>query len=381
VLTRATNFDERFHCRKLLGMRKSDQSRRAARRPVVARTNVDRYHTKLGATTRRAEDAMRQTVGRFGRVSGTSAAICLVVVACARTDAPPPARAAKTAQFDESAWMPLREKDIPADSAGAAIRRGLALFRFTPESLPAYATSSLRCTSCHQDDGLKRTSAPLTGSHARFPKYLTRSAAVVTLADRVNFCFTRSLAGNALPVGSREMEDILAYLAFISTGVPVGAKIAGTNGLLPMKDTLVGDTARGRALFESKQCVICHMKDGSGTGSIPALWGPRSFSIGASMAREERAASFISHNMPQTAPGTLQPQEAFDLAAFVNSHPRPDSPEKEADWPAGDAPRDTPYATRGHAPHRPPQRLLPRTNPGGSLVPAPRRAPRAPPLD
>jgi thiosulfate dehydrogenase len=318
---------------------------------------------------------MKQRAGLGRKMFVAAAATGAVAVACARTD-PPPARAAKPAQFDESAWSPLREVDIPADSTGASIRRGLALFRFTPESLPSYATSSLRCTSCHQDDGLKHTSAPLTGSHARFPKYLTRSAAVVTLADRVNFCFTRSLAGNALPVGSREMEDILAYLAFISTGVPVGAKIAGTNGLLPMKDTLVGDTARGHALFEARQCVICHMKDGGGTGSIPALWGPRSYSIGASMAREERAASFISHNMPQTAPGTLQPQEAFDLAAFVNSHPRPDSPEKEGDWPAGGAPKDTPYATRGHEPHRPPGRLLPRSNPSGALVPAPKRAAR-----
>ncbi len=49
----------------------------------------------------------------------------------------------------------------------ASIRRGLYLLRFTPESLPKYATSSLRCTSCHQNDGLKATSAPLTGSHAR----------------------------------------------------------------------------------------------------------------------------------------------------------------------------------------------------------------------
>ena len=32
------------------------------------------------------------------------------------------------------------------------------------------------------------------------------------------------------------------------------------------------------------------------------------------------------HNMPQTQPGTLTAQEAFDLAAFINSHPRPDTP-------------------------------------------------------
>jgi thiosulfate dehydrogenase len=88
------------------------------------------------------------------------------------------------------------------------------------------------------------------------------------------------------------------------------------------------------------------------------------------MTREERAASFIYHNMPQTAPGTLTPQEAFDLAAFVNSHPRPDSPGKELDWPMGGAPKDVPYDTKGHAAYRPPP-LLPRATPERALVPNP----------
>lgn len=242
---------------------------------------------------------------------------------------------------------------------GASIRRGLALLRFTPESLPKFVASNVRCTSCHQNDGTKATSAPLTGAHARFPKYMPRSGKVITLADRVNYCVTRSLSGVALPADSREMNDILAYLAFISRDVPVGRKTAAVDGLLPMKDTLVGDTLRGRTLFTAT-CVICHQADGSGKSPIPALWGPRSYSIGASMARQERAASFISHNMPQSAPGSLTPQNAFDLAAYINSHSRPDSPGKEHDWSAGGAPRDVPYATTGHSAFNPPPHLLPR---------------------
>lgn len=261
--------------------------------------------------------------------------------------------------FDATAWKPPAEADIPADSMGAAIRRGLALIRFTPESLPQYVKSNMRCVSCHQNDGTKPTAAPLTGAHARFPKYLSRSGSVITLADRVNFCMTRSLAGTALPVDSREMDDILAYLAFISRDVPVGRKLTSADGLLPMKDTLVGDTVRGRQLFTTT-CAVCHQADGSGRSPIPALWGPGSFTIAASMAREERAASFIVHNMPQTAPGSLTEQNAFDLAAYINSHPRPDAPLKENDWPHGGAPRDVPYATKGHAAFKPPARLISR---------------------
>jgi thiosulfate dehydrogenase len=253
---------------------------------------------------------------------------------------------------------------------GASIKRGLYLLRFTPESLPAYATSNLRCTSCHQDDGLKLTAAPLTGSHARFPKYMPRSGTVIALADRVNYCFTRSLAGNAIPVESREMTDLLAYMAFISKDIPIGTKTAGTEGLISEPDTLVGDVARGEALYTSKTCITCHGADGNGLGVIPALWGPNSYSVGASMTRLERAASFIRHNMPQTAPGTLTAQEAFDLSAYINSHARPDSPGKELDWPMGGAPADVPYDTKGHKAFNPPP-LIKRSNPRGALVPNP----------
>jgi thiosulfate dehydrogenase len=280
------------------------------------------------------------------------------------------ARARGAAAISDTAWTAPTEADIPADSMGASIRRGLHLLRFTPESLPRFATSSLRCTSCHQNDGTKATSAPLTGAHARFPRYLGRSAAVVSLADRVNYCVTRSLAGNALPHESREMTDILAYLAFISRGIPVGQKGKAADGLLAMKDTLVGDTTRGRALF-AKTCTLCHGADGAGVPPFPALWGPKSYSIGASMARQERAASFIFHNMPQSSPGTLTAQQAFDVAAFVNAHPRPDSPGKEDDWPNGGAPRDVPYTTRGHQAFNAPPQLIRRENAKGALVPAP----------
>ena len=292
------------------------------------------------------------------------------LIACGTTKEPATGAASVATHFTETDWKPPREADIPNDSLGASIKRGLYLIRFTPESLPAYATTRMRCTSCHQDDGLKASAAPLSGSHARFPKYMPRSGAVIALADRVNYCFTRSLAGNAIPVGSREMVDILAYLAFISHDVPVGRKTAGTDGLISMKVTLVGDTTRGRDVFE-KTCVVCHLKDGSGNGPIPALWGSMSYSIGASMAREERAASFIWHNMPQSAPGTLTPQQAFDLSAFINAHPRPDSPGKENDWPMGGAPNDVPYGTYGHEAFKPPRQLLTRANPQGALVPNP----------
>ena len=93
-----------------------------------------------------------------------------LAVACQGTNKTAPGAtardtAAKGVTFVAATWRPPTEADIPNDSLGAAIRRGLYLLRFTPESLPAYATSNLRCTSCHQNDGTKVSAAPLTGAH------------------------------------------------------------------------------------------------------------------------------------------------------------------------------------------------------------------------
>ena len=263
-------------------------------------------------------------------------------------------------------YTPPSDSAIPNDLFGASVRRGLALISHTTDSLPRYATGSLQCASCHLDAGRRRDAAPLSGVYSRFPKYMDRSGAVVPIEDRINYCFTRSLAGNRLPSDSREMQDIVAYLAFLSTGVPVGAHVIGEG--MPKMPKLRGDTTRGAALFAST-CTVCHGPQGQGNPpAIPALWGPTSYSIGASMAREERAATFIRHFMPLSNPGSLTDQQAYDVSAYINAHPRPDSPGKELDWPAQGAPYDVPYATKVHVAFRSPATLLPRRNPSGAVV-------------
>lgn len=139
------------------------------------------------------------------------------------------------------------------------------------------------------------------------------------------------------------MHDIVAYLAFLSIGMPVGAEMDGQG--LPKLEPLSGDTVRGKQVFAST-CVVCHGADGGGTVGAPPLWGPKSYNIGAGMARVNTAAAFIHKVMPRDRPGILSPQQAFDVAAYVNSRPRPDFARKEYDWPRGGAPPDVAYPTR-----------------------------------
>lgn len=281
-----------------------------------------------------------------------------------------------------AAWRPPAVADIPNDSLGASIRRGLALVIHTTDSLPAYAPGNITCGSCHLQAGRNPDAMPLTGSHARYPRYLARTGAVIGLADRVNYCITRSLAGSKLPADSREMQDILAYLAWLSRGIPVGEgdKVPGGAGLAAMPAGMQGDRDRGAQVYVAK-CAACHQLGGEGTPamnpSIPALWGPKAYSVGASMTRQSMAASFIWYNMPMGLGKTLTHQEAFDVAAYISSKPRPDSPGKENDWPMGGAPADVPYATEGRAAYQPPP-LLRRANPAQAIVPAPRTVKRSP---
>ncbi|MEO6878024.1 MAG: c-type cytochrome [Gemmatimonadaceae bacterium] len=275
--------------------------------------------------------------------------------------------------WNADTWQAPIVDSTPDDPYEVAVYRGLAIVTHTRDSLPRYVGSTLNCTSCHLDEGRRPNAAPMTGSYVRYPKYIERVAAVVPIEDRINYCMTRSLAGNKLPPDSREMQDIVAYLAYISKGVPSGEHVRGEG--MPKMPPLLGDSSHGAPLF-AENCARCHASDGAGMGPIPALWGPNSFSIGASMARQERAASFIRHNMPFDRPGTLTDQQAFDVAAYVTSMPRPDLPNKEADWPNGGAPADLPYDTKGHKAFRPPRVLARNTDPRGAIVTAPAPVPR-----
>lgn len=273
------------------------------------------------------------------RVWGGLAILAPLIGACAGAErGPHPA-----ARPDTVAFAPPADSLIPADAVGRSIRRGQALLARTRDSLPGHVGAALQCVSCHPQNGRQAGAMPWVGVYARFPQYRSRNAALGLIEDRINDCFLRSMNGRALDPAGGEMRDIVAYMAFLSRGVPVGASVAGQG--LTMLPKLRGDSIRGAALFQPN-CARCHGEGGDGTAVAPPLWGERSFNIGAGMARVRTAAAFIRHNMPLDRPGTLTDQQAMDVAAYVTSQPRPDYVGKENDWPEGGAPPDVPYPTR-----------------------------------
>ena len=232
------------------------------------------------------------------------------------------------------------ESEIRDSAVLASVRRGKALMISTRDSLPQHVGNRLQCVSCHPDNGTRRDVMPWVGVYARFPQYRSRPGRIQIIEDRINDCFKRSMNGKPLVPESRDMRDIIAYMAFLSSGYPVFADVEGQS--FPRVTPVPGDTVRGAATFAAK-CSVCHGADGAGTDVFPALWGPGSYNIGAGMARVNTAAAFIKVAMPQTAPGTLTDQEAYDLATYINTRPRPDFAGKEQDWPHGDPPKDVAY--------------------------------------
>jgi thiosulfate dehydrogenase len=232
------------------------------------------------------------------------------------------------------------ESEITDSTVLASVRRGKALMQFTRDSLPRNVGNRLQCVSCHPDNGTRKNVMPWIGIYARFPQYRSRVGGIQLIEDRINDCFKRSMNGSPLVPESRDMRDIVAYMAFLSSGYPIFAQVEGQS--FPRVPPVPGDTTRGAETFVAK-CSVCHGVDGAGTDVFPAVWGPNSYNIGAGMARVRTAAAFIKIAMPQTAPGTLTDQEAYDLAAYINSRPRPDFAGKEFDWPNGDPPPDVAY--------------------------------------
>jgi len=230
---------------------------------------------------------------------------------------------------------------IPDDAAGALVRLGHRIVVNTQEHAGAHVGNALNCSNCQLDAGRTPHAAPYVGLAAVYPEYRARNARMNTLEDRVNDCFERSLNGTALPNDSREMQALVTYIERLSQGIPKATPLPW-RGFPRITLSRSPDPIRGGRLYEER-CTACHGADGHGTPMAPPLWGPRSYNIGAGMARVSLAAGFIKATMPLGQGGTLTDDEAYDLAAFIDSRPRPDFAKKHLDWPKGDKPADAPY--------------------------------------
>jgi thiosulfate dehydrogenase len=244
----------------------------------------------------------------------------------------------------QAAFTVPPESSIPAGPKGVAIQEGRRLLTETHRRLPNHVGNGLNCTNCHLAGGTTANASPWVGIWGVFPEYRSRSGKLISLQERVNDCFERSMNGKALPYDSTEMTQILAYMQWLSTGVPTGMSVKG-RGFGALDQSLTPNADKGKDVYAAK-CVSCHGVTGAGVKNpaggylFPPLWGNDSFNDGAGMARTYTAAAFVKHNMPLGQGGTLTDQQAVDVAAYFTHQPRPVHAGKAGDWPKGDRPKD-----------------------------------------
>jgi thiosulfate dehydrogenase len=272
-----------------------------------------------------------------------------------------PVGAADAPKVDLAALTPPDIGSVGDDPFGKLVKYGHALFVDTANQIgptvadPAmrYAGNHLNCQSCHLQAGMQPYAMPLVGVWGQFPQYRGREGQVVMLEDRINGCMERSMNGRALPASGREMKAFLAFMKWLSTGIPDGAKLVG-DGVLAVKEPgRAADTVHGKQVFE-QACAACHGANGLGqraaTGAgyqFPPLWGPDSYNNGAGMDRLLSAAAFVKNNMPlgtSYAAPALSDEDAYDVAGFINSAERPQKADLAEDFPIRwQKPVDTPY--------------------------------------
>ena len=96
--------------------------------------------------------------------------------------------------------------------------RGMRLHLETKDFLPNNVGDQLNCTSCHLNAGTVADGSPFVGVSAFFPSYGARAGRIITIEERINGCFRRSMNGKPLAKDSDDMKAMVAYFDWMKAG-------------------------------------------------------------------------------------------------------------------------------------------------------------------
>ncbi len=244
-------------------------------------------------------------------------------------------------------WNPPDITQLPNDEKGDLIRYGHELiantsYYFGPKGNIASITNGMNCQNCHVEAGTRYFGNCFSAVASLYPTYRPRSGIVESIEFRVNDCMKRSLNGQPIDSMSKEMRAMVDYLKWLGKDVPKGVKPKGANSEELVFLNRAADTAKGQLVYVNR-CQRCHGTNGEGalkpdqSGFIyPPLWGPQSYNSGAGLFRLSRFAGYVKNNMPSDSASfnnsVLTNEQAWDVAAYVNSRPRPEKT-FPGDWP------------------------------------------------
>jgi thiosulfate dehydrogenase len=213
---------------------------------------------------------------------------------------------------------------------------------FGPKGSISHTTNGMNCQNCHLDAGTRAWGNNFGAVYSTYPQFRGRSNSIQDIYGRVNDCFERSLNGKPIDNNSYEMRSIYTYIKWLGKDVKKGEKPYGSQ--LPQLPFLqrAADPAKGKRVYVNI-CQTCHGNNGQGVLNLsgdqyayPPLWGAYSYNEGAGMYRLSSVAGFAINNMPFNQVSHQHPklttEEAWDVAAFINSQPRPHL-NVSKDWP------------------------------------------------
>ena len=246
-----------------------------------------------------------------------------------------------------AAWQAPDINSLGNDSISQMIRYGKELIANTskylgPKGTVSAITNGMNCQNCHIDAGAKPYGNCLSAVAATYPVFRPRSGIKESVEFRINDCLQRSLNGKIIDSLGKEMRAMVAYIAWLGKDVPKGSKPAGAGVQELAFIERAADPAKGKTIYES-QCSRCHGANGEGQLKFdsmeyvyPPLWGEHSYNAGAGLYRISKLAAYAKDNMPFGIATHENPQlsneEAWDVAAFINSRPRPVKKFAQ-DWP------------------------------------------------
>ena len=238
---------------------------------------------------------------------------------------------------------------------GQYIVRNTAMVLGSGQSDPdrQYSGTNMACASCHLDSGQSPGMLNLLQASSKYPRFSGRDGGIGDLRDRINGCMQRSMNGDPLPRNSIEMLAMETYInnlgeQFLAMG---DTRRQQQEPELFEEPKRRASVENGKEIYEDR-CQVCHGRNGEGLKAskniaegylFPPLWGEDSYNNGAGMTRILTASRFIKARMPLGEPD-LSNDQAYDVAAYVNSHERPIKSNLAADFPELERkPVDSPY--------------------------------------
>ena len=224
---------------------------------------------------------------------------------------------------------------------------------FGPKGSVARIANGMNCQNCHLKAGTQPWANNFATTYTTYPKISSRSGKEQTLYDRINSCFQRSMNGKSLDTSTKEMQAMYGYIKWLGKDVIKAKKPEGAG--LPKLAFInrAANPLKGQEVFINL-CQRCHGDKGQGKLNAdgveylyPPLWGNDSYNDGAGLYRLSDFASYVKNNMPYQGTSHWSPfltqEQAWDVAAFVNSQPRPHK-DSSKDYPdLKKKPFDTPY--------------------------------------